>query len=120
MSACESRTSPARASTNTGSTFAPVMRVISSKGSSSEIRPPVAAVACAGSAEPRIPLRAGDALPLFDELQQRDPPACRDVDYFPARVWRLARAQDAVDDVVDVGEVAGLPAVAADGRAAPF
>ena len=37
----------------------------------------------------------------------------------PAAVRRLARAQHAVDDVGDVGEVARLLAVAVDGRPAP-
>ncbi len=50
---------------------------------------------------------------------QRDPRAAGHVDRLARGRRRLARAQHAVDDVGDVGEVAGLFAVAVDGRAAP-
>ena len=52
------------------------------------------------------------------QLVERDASAGRDVDHFAGRVRRLARAQHAVDDVGDVGEVARLLAVAVDGRLA--
>ena len=53
------------------------------------------------------------------QLIERDPAAGRDVDHFArSRSRRLARAQHAVDDVGDVGEVARLLAVAVDRRLA--
>ena len=60
--------------------------------------------------------RAEQAVELIDQLQQRDAAADREIHHLAGGVRRFERQQIAVNDVIDVGEVARLRAVAVDRR----
>ncbi len=76
----------------------------------------VADVAGAGRPIARLQAGAGELLDAREQVVQRHARAGRDVDDLAGGRRCLDGAQDAVDDVRHVGEVARLLAVAVDGR----